>query len=105
MCRENKAGAFVFAITALTQLIGHRGRPLACRNGSREELRAYCNVLKELGKGTIEIALTKRVAVVSDEEYELLDFTLSESERPVTFLALLHRDDLPEACQETLRKV
>jgi hypothetical protein len=48
--------------------------------------------------------LTQKVRVLSDEEYELLDFLLTESSRPVTFLALFHRDDLPEACQDTLRK-
>src|SRR5262249_44840200 len=35
-------------------------------------------------------------------EYALLDMLLSESGRPVTWLALLNRDDMPEACQETL---
>ena len=80
------------------------GRPLACRNADRSELKAYANVLKERNKGAIEIALTQKVGVLSDEEYELLDFLLTESGRPVTFLALFHRDDLPEACQETLRK-
>ena len=42
--------------------------------------------------------------MLDDEEYEFLDFLLSESGRPVTWLAILNRDDQPEACQETLRK-
>src|SRR5215813_6347181 len=52
------AGAFGFTTTAIPQHIGYQGRPLACRQASREELKAYANALKELGKGTIELALT-----------------------------------------------
>ena len=75
-----------------------------CRNASREELKAYANALKERGKGAIEIALTRKIAVMDDEEYDLLDFLLRESGRHVTFLALFDRDDIPEAVRETLRK-
>ena len=49
------AGAFGFSSTLLNQHMGYAGRPLACRNASREELKAYCNALKERGKGSIEI--------------------------------------------------
>jgi N-acyl-D-amino-acid deacylase len=97
-------GAFGFTTTAIAQHIGYKGRPLACRNANRDEFKAYANALKELGKGAMELALTKSVSVLDDEEYEFLDFLLTESERPVTWLAVLNRDDQPEACQETLRK-
>src|SRR5438067_4440174 len=43
------AGAFGFSTTVLNQHLGHQGRPLACRNASREVLKAYCNVLDERG--------------------------------------------------------
>jgi N-acyl-D-aspartate/D-glutamate deacylase len=98
------AGAFGFSTTILNQHVGYQGRPLACRNASRDELKAYANALKERGKGAIEIALTRKIAVMDDEEYELLDFLLRESGRHVTFLALFDRDDIPEAVRETLRK-
>ena len=98
------AGAFGFSTTILNQHMGYQGRPLACRNASREELRAYANALKERGKGAIEIALTRKIAVMDDEEYDLLDFLLRESDRHVTFLALFDRDDIPEAVRDTLRK-
>jgi N-acyl-D-amino-acid deacylase len=98
------AGAFGFSTTILNQHVGFQGRPLACRNASRDELRAYANALRERGKGAIEIALTRKIAVMDDEEYELLDFLLRESGRHVTFLALFDRDDIPEAVRETLRK-
>ena len=41
---------------------------------------------------------------MDDEEYALLDFLLTESDRHVTFLALFDRDDIPEAVRDTLRK-
>ncbi len=97
------AGAFGFSTTNLAQHIGYKGRPLACRKADLEELRAYCKVLQERGRGSIELALTKDVSVVDESEFELLDLLLSESQRPVTWLALLNRDDKPEAPQQTLR--
>ena len=98
------AGAFGFSTTILNQHVGFQGRPLACRNASHEELKAYANALRARGKGAIEIALTRKIAVMDDEEYELLDFLLRESRRHVTFLALFDRDDIPEAVRDTLRK-
>jgi len=96
-------GAFGFSTTNVAQHIGYKGRPIACRNANWDELKAYSNALKELGKGSIELALTNNVAVVDESEYALLDMLLTESTRPVTWLALLNRDDMPDACQNTLR--
>jgi N-acyl-D-aspartate/D-glutamate deacylase len=98
------AGAFGFSSTLLNQHMGYGGRPLACRNASRAELKAYCNALRSRGKGAIEIAMTRQIGVLEDPELELLDFLLAESGRPVTFIALFDRDDIPEAVRETLRK-
>ncbi len=98
------AGAFGFTTTTAPQHIGYKGRPLACRNASLDEYRAYANALRELGRGAMEVALTRSVSVMSEEEYGFLDLLLTESGRPVTWLALLNRDDLPEACQDTLRQ-
>ena len=98
------AGAFGFSSTILNQHVGFEGKPLACRNAGREELKAYANVLKEKNKGAIEIALTRQIAVLDDDQYELLDFLLTESGHPVTFLALFDRDDIPEAVRNTMRK-
>src|ERR1700674_4535953 len=81
------AGAMGFTTTAIPQHIGYKGRPIACRNASRDEFKAYANALKELGKGSMELALTKSVSEVSDDEYDFLDFLLTESGRPVTWLA------------------
>ena len=98
------AGAFGFSSTLLNQHMGFAGRPLACRNASREELQAYCNALKERGKGAIEIAMTKQIGVMDDPELELLDFMLTESARPITFIAMFDRDDISEAVRTSLRK-
>jgi len=98
------AGAFGFTTTAIPQHIGYKGRPLACRQASRDELKAYANALKELGKGTIELALTATAAELSEEEYALLDFLLTESGRPVTWLGVVSRDDKPDAGPEVLRR-
>ncbi len=98
------AGAFGFSSTLLNQHMGFAGRPLACRNASREELRAYCNVLKERAKGAIEIAMTKQIGVMDDPELELLDFMLAESARPITFIAMFDRDDISEAVRTSLAK-
>jgi N-acyl-D-aspartate/D-glutamate deacylase len=98
------AGALGFSSTTLNQHIGFEGKPLACRNASREEMKAYANALKARGKGAIEIALTRQVGVLEQDQCELLDFLLDESGRPVTFIALFDRDDIPEAVRDTLRR-
>jgi N-acyl-D-amino-acid deacylase len=98
------AGAFGFSSTLLNQHMGYAGRPLACRNASRDELKAYCNALRERAKGSIEIAMTKQIGVMEEPELELLDFMLTESARPITFIAMFDRDDISEAVRTSLRK-
>src|SRR4051812_15922851 len=98
------AGAFGFSSTLLNQHLGYQGRPLACRNASREEMKAYCNALRSRGKGAIEIAMTRQIGVMDDPELELLDFMLEESRRPITFIAMFDRDDISEAVRTSLKK-
>ena len=98
------AGAFGFSSTLLNQHLGFQGRPLACRNASREELKAYCNALRERGKGAIEIAMTRQIGVMDDPELALLDFMLQESGRPITFIAMFDRDDISEAVRTSLAR-
>jgi N-acyl-D-aspartate/D-glutamate deacylase len=99
------AGAFGWSSTLLNQHMGYGARPLACRNASREEIKAYCNVLRERRKGAIEVAMTRQISVLEQAELELLDFMLKESCRPVTLIAMFDRDDLPEALRTTMRKL
>jgi N-acyl-D-aspartate/D-glutamate deacylase len=96
------AGAVGFSTTTLKQHIGFHGTPLACRLASKDELKAYANVLKRQGKGSIEVALTKKIATVAEDEYELLDMLLTESGRPVTWLAMASTPRHPERALETL---
>src|SRR5260221_1207920 len=44
------AGAFGFSSTLLKQHLRYQGRPLACRNASKEAINAYCNALRESRK-------------------------------------------------------
>ena len=99
------AGAVGLSLTVMPQHLGYKAQPLACRLASHEELRAYASILRDLGRGTIEIALTKQPSTVSDKEYALLELLALESGRPVTWLNLRDRDDAPEAWTETLDKV
>jgi N-acyl-D-amino-acid deacylase len=99
------AGAFGWSSTLLNQHMGYGARPLACRNASRDELKAYCNVLRDRRKGAIEFAMTRQISVLEPAELELLDFMLEQSRRPVTLIAMFDRDDLPEALRTTMRKL
>ena len=99
-----EAGAYGFTTTLLSQHIGYQARPLASRLASRDELATYAHVLRDLGRGVIEVALTKSPGVISEDECETLDFLLTESRSKVTWLALLNRDDAPEACLDSLRR-
>jgi N-acyl-D-amino-acid deacylase len=42
--------------------------------------------------------------VLEEEQCQTLDLLLRESGRPVTFIALFDRDDIPEAVRDTLRR-
>jgi N-acyl-D-amino-acid deacylase len=97
------AGAFGFSTTNAPQHIGYAGRPLACRFASIEELKAYANALKELGRGAIEIIVTRNPYKMTEEEYGLLELLLTESGRPLTWLSLRRRFENPDACMEILR--
>jgi len=87
------AGAYGFSLSLAPQHIGFQGRPLASRMASRDELGALARVMRELKRGVIEI-LPGRVGTGSsaDSGFDLLVYLAEQSQRPVTFLAIL---DLP----------
>jgi N-acyl-D-amino-acid deacylase len=91
------AGAVGFSTSNTLQHVGYRGRPLACRLADANEMAAYARVLKELGRGLIEIALTRSAGILSDDEYQLLDLLLTESGRPVTWLSARNEETLRKA--------
>ncbi len=91
------AGAVGFSSTNASAHIGFQGRPIACVQASHEELAAYARVLKQAGRGAIEIALGSAGTGINDSDYGLVDTLLTESGAPVTFLALIKHFDKPEA--------
>ena len=99
------AGAYGFSLSLLNQHIGYQGKPLASRLATKEELCALGQVMRELDRGVIEIALTKSVSVLTDEELDLLVAVASASQRPVTWLGLLGRSDMPGVCRSALTRV
>jgi N-acyl-D-aspartate/D-glutamate deacylase len=98
------AGALGFSHTTGVQHVGYKGRPLACRLAGRPELGAYAHVLRNLGKGVIEITLTQNFGHIQDHELDLLKFLLDESGRRVTWLAIFDLEDKPTASAETLQR-
>jgi len=96
-----KAGAYGFSLSLGKQHIGYRGRPLASRLASREELAALAHVLRDMGRGVIQLNLPRNQAgLITDESYDLLVFVARESQRPVTFTPFIgvlgSPDDLGE---------
>jgi N-acyl-D-aspartate/D-glutamate deacylase len=98
------AGALGFSHTTGIQHVGYKGRPLACRLADRAELGAYAHVLRDLGKGVIEVTLTQNFGHIQDHELDLLKFLLDESQRRVTWLAIFDLEDKPNASTETLER-
>jgi N-acyl-D-aspartate/D-glutamate deacylase len=100
-----EAGAYGFSLSLLNQHIGYQGKPLASRMATKKELCALGRVMRDLGRGVIEIALTRSVSVMTEEELDLLVAVATESQRPVTWLGLLGRSDMPGVCRKTLTRV
>lgn len=100
-----EAGAYGFSLSLLNQHIGYQGKPLASRLATKEELCTLGRIMREMGRGVIEIALTKSVSVLTEEELDLLVAVASESQRPVTWLGLLGRSDMPGVCRTALKQI
>ncbi len=100
-----QAGAYGYSLSLLDQHIGYQGKPLASRMATQKELCALGRVLRDFGKGVIEIALTRSVSVLTEEELELLVTIATESQRPVTWLALLGRSDKPGVYRSALDRL
>src|SRR5713101_3459048 len=99
------AGAYGFSLSLAKQHIGYQGRPLASRLASREELGALAGVVREVGYGVIELALTRTAGMLAEDELELLKLLAGRSQRPITWLALLDRTDMPYVYREALQTV
>ncbi len=101
-----EAGAFGFSTTTTRNHIGYGGRPLACRNASRDELVGLCHALRDVGRGAIEIALDSTGGhLIDDADTELLRTLTRESTRKVTWLALFARPGQPDFHDQTVAKL
>ena len=100
------AGAFGFTTTTSRTHVGYKGRPLACRNASREELIGLCHALKDVGRGTIEIILgSAGMNLIEDDDVELLRMLTNESGRNVTWLTLFSRPGDPDFHEQNMAKL
>jgi N-acyl-D-amino-acid deacylase len=99
------AGAMGFSTTICEGDIGYQGKPIACRLASRDELGAYADALKELGKGIIQIRLTQSPGTMTESEYQLLELLVSRSGQPITWSSVRIREDRPDKGLDVLEKV
>src|SRR5512144_1934801 len=101
-----EAGAFGFTTTTSRNHVGYQGRPLACRNASREELTGVVRGLADVGRGAIEIILgSGGMFAVSDDDVELLRAITQASGRPATWPALFAHPGQPEFHDQTFAKL
>ena len=98
------AGANGFSSTMVKRQVGYQGKPLACALADTNELIAYSNVLRDLGRGVIQANVVERLANLEDHEAEILDLLLRESGRTVTYSGALYRGDDPDAVERMLQK-
>src|SRR4029450_11836924 len=64
------------------------------------QLRALCGEMSRRGKGVIEAAITSLPDRVTDEEFATLELLVTESRRPVTYLAVFARPGRPPGAHE-----
>ncbi len=101
-----EAGAFGFTTTTSQNHVGYEGRPLACRNASRDELKGLCHALRDVGRGTMEVILNSGgMHLVNDEDVELLKMLTGESGRKVTWLALFAHPGEPDFHDQNVAKL
>ena len=101
-----EAGAFGFTTTTSRNHVGYQGRPLACRNASRDELIGVVRGLHDVGRGAIEIILNSGgMYAVSDEDIVLLQSLTQASGRPVTWLALFAHPGEPDYHDQTFARL
>jgi len=100
-----KAGAVGFSASLVPRQVGWGGRPLASQLASRDELKAYCHVLRKLDRGLVQVNVTSQLSRVSDEELETLKMLVQESGRPVTWSGAIIRRDAPQDIDTFLEKL
>lgn len=70
------------------------------------EMRAYAQVLRDLGKGAMQFNVIDAVAQPTKDELAIIELLVEESGgRPVTYSGALHRSDDPGAVERMLQEV
>jgi N-acyl-D-aspartate/D-glutamate deacylase len=103
--KSMEAGALGFSATMVRRQVGHQGKPLPCQLADDAELKAYGNVLRDLGRGAMQMNVIDSIARPTDEELATIDLLLNESGRPVTYSGAMYRNDEPDAIEKMLQKV
>ena len=99
-------GAFGFSTSLSQTHAGEGGRPVACRNASREELSAMAQVLGELDRGVIGVALDSAGwNLINDSELDLLRTLAADSGKQVTYLSMLARPQEPDFHDQTFARL
>lgn len=100
------AGAFGFSTSLSQTHAGEGGRPVACRNASREELVAMARVLGEFDHGVIGVALDSAGwNLINEDELELLRQLAAASGKLVTYLSMLARPQEPDFHDRTFERL
>lgn len=99
-------GAFGFSTSLSQTHVGADGRPVACRNASREELARMSRVLRGFDRGLVGIALDSAGwNLINDQELSLLGMLAEESGKPVTCLSLLAKPGEPDFHDQTFERL
>jgi N-acyl-D-amino-acid deacylase len=97
------AGGYGFSLSLARQHIGYQGRPLASRLASRDELGALARVLREAGRGIIQLNLPRdQQGLITDESYQTLVYLAAECQRPVTWTPFAYVAGSPDDLLERL---
>jgi len=100
-----EAGALGFSFTTSNRHIGYKGQALACRLADGAELDEYAHVLRDLGRGVIQVNPFDQVPYPKEQEVQLVASLLAQSGRPVTYSAAHHRAKDPEQIEEMLQRL
>jgi N-acyl-D-aspartate/D-glutamate deacylase len=101
-----RAGAFGFATSESPTHFFGDGTPVPSRVAPRDEIRALATVLREFGRGLIEVAPLHLIGSTESkrEDQAFYGELARASGRPVTWAPLLHSPFDPEGCLELIEE-
>ena len=97
------AGGYGFSLSLAKQHIGYQGRPLSSRLASREELGVLARVVRDAGRGVIQLNLPRdQEGLITDDSYQTLTYIAGECQRPVTWTPFAYVAGSPDDLLERL---